>query len=846
MSISIFTFFFLACISIVISHYINLLDEEKQRKDAIINAHLVKHQIETSLSNALSATNMLALVVENVEDSLQYNQLCKTVYDIYKNVDAVELGPNGIVRYAYPYKENKDAIGFNILKDPVQKDEALLAIKNKQLLFAGPLNLKQGGVGVVGRLPIFIAKNGTEHFWGFSLVVIKIHSLFTSAHIGDLDSLGYVYKFSRLNPVTNEWEVFFGKNARLDNPVEIDMDIPNSHWKLSLAPLEGWKTGVEERFYFLLGIFLSLLVGIIVFMILREPKRLKVLVEKSTNELLQKNQESTLLADISFRLAQCSSEDEVFTVVASSLRELLPKSVTVVMKFSTDEQTATVIEVNNLDSFLFSSAVSIVGFNPIGKSFAINPDFTSKYCTSALYRFENGLYELSSSVLSKFVSDRIESLLHIEAVYTIGLMQEEYLFGYIHIFQLKDSEIIDVPVIETIIHQCSLTLSNIRSHRLVMESEKRYRGAILQANAVPYVKQYDKNYYSFMPQEIEVLTGYPPRDITPALFRSIVLEYVFKNEMRGLDKTEAVQKNRSGEIPHWSVDYKIKTKTGIIKWISDSSIQMVDEKGLAFGSIGILQDITDRKSAEEEIKKLNADLEHRVEQRTAELTRANKELEAFSYSVSHDLRAPLRAIDGFSSLLMEHRLHSLDDEGKRLFTLIRTNIHKMDQLIDGLLTLSRIGRKELIHKEINMQGEAASAFNGVVSEQDRSRIQLTIDPLPSIKADDILLPQVWTNLISNAVKYSGQSDRPIIHIGAIPDEHSITYFVKDNGAGFNQENVDKLFGIFQRLHSVSEFPGIGVGLSIVKRIIERHGGIVWAEGKENEGATFYFSLPLIS
>jgi PAS domain S-box-containing protein len=260
--------------------------------------------------------------------------------------------------------------------------------------------------------------------------------------------------------------------------------------------------------------------------------------------------------------------------------------------------------------------------------------------------------------------------------------------------------------------------------------------------------------------------------------------------------------------------------------------------------LSIVRDITVQKKAQKNLLKFYNELEKRVEQRTEELTAANKELEAFSYSVSHDLRAPLRAIDGFSSMLADRLPSTADREDKRLVQNIRTNIEKMDGLIDGLLTLSRVGRSELKKVSVPMTGYIRSIYNEVIPLEERSRITFAEGDLPDAPADLILIRQVWMNLISNAIKYSAYMEHPIITITGTIERGMAVYSITDNGAGFDQQNSSKLFGIFQRLHSKTEFDGLGIGLSIVKRIVQRHGGEVRAQGKIGEGATFSFSLPL--
>ena len=243
------------------------------------------------------------------------------------------------------------------------------------------------------------------------------------------------------------------------------------------------------------------------------------------------------------------------------------------------------------------------------------------------------------------------------------------------------------------------------------------------------------------------------------------------------------------------------------------------------------------------LRRLNAELEDRVNHRTAQLALSNRELEAFAYSVSHDLRAPLRAIEGFASILVEEYGPKLDDEARRLLGVVRANTEKMDRLIHGILELSRIARAQIVPTDVDMTALARAAWQEAVPGEERATFEFLLPELPPARGDALLLRQVWANLLSNAAKYTSRSEVRRIEVGSFAEDGLTWYFVKDSGAGFDPAYAAKLFGVFQRLHKESEFEGLGIGLANAQRIIGRHGGQIRAESSPGKGASFFFSIP---
>jgi PAS domain S-box-containing protein len=318
-----------------------------------------------------------------------------------------------------------------------------------------------------------------------------------------------------------------------------------------------------------------------------------------------------------------------------------------------------------------------------------------------------------------------------------------------------------------------------------------------------------------------------------------LIGYTMMEKYPGIENSEvfaAIKKCMHERKPqHLENEFVFPDKT---KGWFELSIQPVKE-----GIFILSNDITDRKKAQKEIESLNEKLEEKIEERTAQLQTVNKELETFSYSVSHDLRAPLRALHGYSKMIEEDYDSVLDDEAKRLLGNIQYYSQKMGKLIDDMLAFSRMGRKEILKAEIDMNELVKSVLNELMISMPH-KAKIKIHPLPSIEADLTLIHLVWMNLISNAIKYSSKKETPEIIIGSENGKNEMIYYVKDNGAGFDMKYSHRLFGVFQRLHAPEDFEGTGIGLATTQRILIKHDGKIWFDAQHEKGANFYFTLPV--
>jgi len=369
------------------------------------------------------------------------------------------------------------------------------------------------------------------------------------------------------------------------------------------------------------------------------------------------------------------------------------------------------------------------------------------------------------------------------------------------------------------------------------ESEERFRRLAENARDIIYRMSLPDGKYEYVSPAAYSIFGYYPEEFyaNPSLFHQAIhpdWHKYFEEQWINLLK---------GEMPP-TYEYQIIHKSGEIRWLNQRNILVCEENGIPIAIEGIVTDITERKQAEEEIRTLYLELEQRVIDRTARLEATNKELESLTYSLAHDLRTPLRAIDGFGHALLEEYQDKVDAQGKDYLHRVRSATQRIGQIIDDILSLSSVSRGEMNIQEVNLSQMVQKIADEIHSIQPEREVRFIIQEGIKVQGDARLLHTVFENLIGNAWKFTSKHPTALIEFGMQQQNDIATYFIRDDGAGFDMNYAQKLFGAFQRLHTITEFPGTGVGLATVQRVIHRHGGNVWAKSEVEKGTTIYFTI----
>ena len=395
----------------------------------------------------------------------------------------------------------------------------------------------------------------------------------------------------------------------------------------------------------------------------------------------------------------------------------------------------------------------------------------------------------------------------------------------------------DLATLQALADHCGGALERIRAESALAESNERLRLALAAAKMGTWMRELQGQGRVLLSPELEAIAGLNPGEFPGT--ESALFELIHPEDRELVRQALA----KGIEIrSDYEVEFRFLPHGRPPGWMLGRGRAYYDAAGRPLRQVGVAIDITGRKEAEQEISRLNAELEQRVRQRTAQLQVSNEELEAFAYSVSHDLRAPLRSIRGFSEVLLESHAGQLNAEGQDLLRRACESSQRMSRLIDDLLKLSRVGRSELHWQPVNLSRLAEAIAAELAKAEPGRAVDFVIEGNLHVEGDEHLLRLVLENLLANAWKFTARRPRPRIEFGFTAQPEP-AFFVRDNGVGFDMAHVGKLFGVFQRLHSAGEFPGTGVGLAIVQRILKRHRGRAWATGVVNGGATFYFTVP---
>jgi PAS domain S-box-containing protein len=495
------------------------------------------------------------------------------------------------------------------------------------------------------------------------------------------------------------------------------------------------------------------------------------------------------------------------------------------------------IEDEARDAFLVEHALKESGFNFSFKRVDTEPGFLDQ-----LQRFRPSVI-LSDHGLPAFdgfsaLALAQQKVPEVPFIFVTGSLGEEMAIKALKSgatdFVLKHHLATLPPAVHRALRQAEFRVQRKQAEEALHTSEERYRSLVELSPDALFVLSEDKIVF-INSAGVKLFGASSPAELIGKHFR----DFVHRKHWRM--HQERLERMRSENKPLPFVEQKMLHVDRSLIDVEVAAAPLIFE-GKSAAQV-IVHDITERKEAEKKIRRLNVDLERRVAERTGELESANKELEAFSYSVSHDLRAPLRHIEGFVEILQSASGAPPDAESTGHLQTIAGSAKQMGRLIDDLLTFSRSARAELRKRPIQLRDLVESIVLDLGRETKGRQIEWVVGELPEVQADPALLKQALVNLIRNALKYSRPRKRARIEIGSEPKESEEVIFVRDNGVGFDNRYAHKLFGVFQRLHRAADFEGTGIGLANVRRIIHRHGGSTWAEGELDKGATFYFSLP---
>jgi signal transduction histidine kinase len=680
-----------------------------------------------------SLTTFVTIEVEHhgTLNEARLEEFSAGVYQSASRIRNIALAPNGVMQFVYPYEENKSVLGYEPIVDerPEVREQVLLAIDSGEVTLSQPVELIQGGLGLITRQAVFVE----EQYWGLANIVLDVPGLLDDAGITGRSNIDLVIK-------DNNGIVIFGsEGVDKRDPVYSTIPLPGGSWEIAGVPRNGWEQFYQggARIINVMAHLINILVALMVYTGIYQQRILSTLVDERTVALRKTERE--LREDIAIRKKVEAEKDRL--LASESYQRVLAETLSEI-------------------TLALTSHVDI------------------------------------QSVLDELL-EQTQSLIRYETA-NIVLVED----GYLHIRAHKGYQNFGV---QDFYGDFTPKLENIPLDKLAVIS----KSPVLIGDVTK-----DPDWLTF--------------EATSWIRSFLSVPITQKGEVIGMIRLDSQE-----------VDRFTERDVERLKPIANAASIALENAALFEQA---QTEIRERIKAENEIRELNEQLEERVSIRTQELEIANRELEAFSYSISHDLRAPLRAVSGISEIFREEYADVLDKQAFEYLERMDASSKKMSNLIEGLLTLTQLGRQEFSPANFDLQEVAAEVFEELTSNMPPREIDFKLVGNDQIVADQRLIASLLTNLLSNAIKFTRDSRPAEIVVGSQLRNGQLVFYVKDNGIGLNEEYADVLFEPFQRLYLEDEFEGMGIGLAIAKRIIQRHQGTIWVESESGEGACFFFTL----
>ncbi|MCR9015249.1 PAS domain-containing protein [Aquiflexum sp. XJ19-11] len=754
-----------------------LLIKSYEKESVIERTNLIEKKIMAGLSNALSATKTLAYIERKYGVGDDFNHIAHEILRNNPNLDAIQLLENGTIKYNYPLVGNEMVIGYDIFSDSLRSKEAIKAIESNTLFFAGPFELRQGGSGIVGRLPIY----KENIFWGFAAVVVRLETFYEIIGIENLDQDLFAVQFSKINPDSGEEELFLPHQKNTFSGYTHSIPIPLGDWKLTVQLKESQAFSKNKKAFWLRIIF-SVVLGMAAWYLAIQPSILQAKVNKQSKQLKKSNER--------FEYATLATSDAIW---------------------DWDLVTNKVYRSENFEKL----------FGYTSEDFSKHPDFWNRHIHSE--DFQNSKIELENTLESKQEYWEQE----------FRFLKKDGTYAYV-----VDKGIIIRNENGKAIRLIGATqdISKIKATEFAIEKEKEFLKAMMENLSEGIIACDHNGHITVLNKTTREMFGFSKGEFEISKWKDYYKCYQPDGVTLVNENETPLYKALGGERVSQQ-ELVIRSNNGQNKIVLCSGEQIKTTDGRIIGAVVVMLDITEKRKKDKDLTKMSEDLKARA----AELEASNAELEQFAYVASHDLQEPLRMITSFLKLIEKKYNPILDEKGKQFIHFAMDGSIRMRQIITDLLEYSRAGNS-IQPEEFSIQ----EILNEVVilekNHIKRLGAVLTHDPLPNIYAVKVQIRQLLQNLINNSLKFTTPGSKPKIHIAYQECPKYWKFSVKDNGIGVAPEYHDKIFQIFQRLHTRQEYEGTGLGLANCKKIVENHQGKIKIISNEGMGSIIFFTL----